>query len=165
METVTETDRESRTAPMFIWQQAKDFLQAAREIGDGLPATFLGCHGIELALKSHLRARGMKIEELRRINHSLLRGLNQCIQRGMDEPPSDVWRVFDRANKVHVTDEHSYGHTHHPRLIATHYLLLAGRWSLVASATAVAEVENTLATDPAPLLSRLREEAAALLDP
>jgi hypothetical protein len=165
MNIITESDRETHTGPMFMWQQAKDFLLAARKLGDGLPATFLGCHGIELALKSYLRAHGMKIAELQRINHSLLRGLNQCVQRGMDEPPSDVWRVFDRANQVHVAEEHRYGHTYHPRLIATHYLLSAGRWSLGAAATAVAEVEQTPATDPAPLLSRMRKEAAALLDP
>jgi hypothetical protein len=85
MEIVTESDHESHTAPMSMGQQAKHFLQAARKIGDGLPATFLGCHGMELALKSHLRARGMKIEELKGIQWRTIASPRGDVTDGYDD--------------------------------------------------------------------------------
>jgi hypothetical protein len=136
-------ERESATPALLLWSTAAQFLNAAKKLGtDHTPPRYLACHGIELALKAHLRGRGYSLDELRcSIGHSILGAIAEAKASGMKSPPIRVRRVLEFAHEIHVTHEFRYPHLHHPRFIATNYLIFAGAWALGAAAKSVSMAE------------------------
>jgi hypothetical protein len=72
---------------------------------------------MELAVKSHLRARGYSLKHLMGIGHSLCRALSQAASTGMAPPPDRVQRIFAFAETVHFRNEYRYPHLHKPLVI------------------------------------------------
>jgi len=86
-----EKDVMNRTNSMGLWTYAHQFIQAARAVankrscwGMPVPAYYLVCHGIELALKAYLRGAGWSVNDLkRRIGHDLSRCLDEEEKQGL----------------------------------------------------------------------------------
>ena len=127
---------------MLFWQTALQFLNASKKLGtDHLPARYLACHRIEMALKSHLRGGGYTLGQLKGIGHSICRALAQATLTGMKKPPERVRRVLAFAEEIHSNHEYRYPHLHRPKFIGSHYLIFAGAWALGAAAPAVVRGE------------------------
>src|SRR5262245_29644966 len=112
---ITDQQREHHTPPMLMWNQSLSFLKSAAYVDAGpqrerglfdSPAQFLACHGLELALKSYLRAKGYGLRKLRRkVSHSLIEALDRCISKGLDKPPQDVAHILEFADEAHTLHE------------------------------------------------------------
>jgi hypothetical protein len=85
-------DDEARTSPLAFWRYAHDHLRIARELSrkhripciDSQVAYHVGGQGVEFALKSFLRSRGMTVARMRaEIGHSLLKALGHCEAQGL----------------------------------------------------------------------------------
>jgi len=137
----TNQERESATPAMLLWQTASQFLHASKKLGtDYVPARYLACHGIELALKSHLRARGYRLGQLIDIGHSIDRALRAANSTGMKQPPMRVLYTLEFAEEIHFKHEYRYPHLHRPKFIESVYLIYAGAWALREAADAVVEI-------------------------
>jgi len=74
-----------RTTSLGLWSYAKDFDEAARIVASkdeqrvSIPAYYLICHAIELALKAFLRGSGATLTDLRQLGHDL----NKCFDRAL----------------------------------------------------------------------------------
>ena len=128
-----------RTAALALWRYSHDYLTAAQTLcqtdriacNESQALLHLAAQGIEFALKSFLRARGVTPEDLSaRIGHSLLDALQEAIARGMSPPPVEVMRAI-RFIAPHLRNDQfhylaaSYGEF--PDLTP---LLAAGMWIL-----------------------------------
>jgi HEPN domain-containing protein len=79
--------RERHTSAVLMYGQAMEFLESAKRLASNdTPALFLACHGLELALKSYLRAKGAPLTKLRAIRHSIIAALNDCVAQGLVTP-------------------------------------------------------------------------------
>jgi hypothetical protein len=110
---VTNEERESSTSAFMLWNCGAHFLGASQKLGtDHLPALYLACHGTELALKSHLRANGYTLSQLkhRNIRHSISELLSHGLKSGMRKPPALIRTVLDFANGVHQSHDYRYPH-------------------------------------------------------
>jgi len=100
----THVDDESRrTAALALWRYGHDYLKAARTLcendhiacNESQALYHLAAQGIEFALKSHLRAKGVTPGDLSaRIGHSLLDALQEAMARDLAPPPVDVLRAI-----------------------------------------------------------------------
>ena len=166
----TDALRERHTSALLMWNQGKCFLMAAKYVAEGKPrergsfdhpAQFLACHGIELVLKSFLRAKGSRLAKLRReIGHSLIEALDRCIATGMEKPVPEIDRILEFAEAAHTSHEFRYGHVYHPLHIDVADLLRTGSWALESTAFAVAQSHGD---NSAKVLPRMRTDAKALL--
>jgi hypothetical protein len=101
---------------MLMWTTAAQFLNAAKKLGaDHIPACYLACHGIELALKAHLRGRGYSLNDLQKIGHSITAAVAAARASGMKSAPLRVSRVLEFAHEIHITHEYPYPHLPRPR--------------------------------------------------
>jgi len=83
----TPIEESRRTAALALWRYAHDYLKAAQTLWENDRITcnesqalyHLTAQGIEFALKSYLRARGVTPDELSaRIGHSLFDALQEA---------------------------------------------------------------------------------------
>jgi hypothetical protein len=94
--TSTIDDEASRTSPLAFWRYAHDHLRVAHDLArmhripcvDSQVAYHVGAQGIEFALKSFLRARGVTIAQLRaEVGHSLMKALARSEEQGLPFVP------------------------------------------------------------------------------
>jgi hypothetical protein len=128
-----------RTAALAMWRYSHDYLQAAQTLcetnsiacNESQALYHLAAQGIEFALKSFLRARGVTPEDLStRIGHSLLDALQEALARDLSPPPVEVVRAIRFIAPHHRDDQFHYvgpSHSKFPDLIP---LLAAGTWIL-----------------------------------
>ena len=76
-----------KEASVGTWRMAEEYLQAASRLSEGLPkieismpAYFLFCHAIELALKSFLISQGCTEKGLREIGHDLETAMDEALK-------------------------------------------------------------------------------------
>ena len=94
--------------PMNLWTHADTFRKAAHILrgevspvpaGAILPAYYVACHGLELAMKAFLRARGFDDRRLRNLGHDLRRclkradasGFSAFVKLDSDETDAITW--------------------------------------------------------------------------
>lgn len=155
---------ERHTSAVRMWNDARDFLRAAKTLGaETLPGLYCGCHGIELALKSYLRAHNTHLRDLRRLKHSLLDALDKAVAAGLDPPSVDVQAILEFLDEAHTAHEFRYGHTYHPPRLDLAHLMLAGSWALGAVVPAVCRSQG-VTDETVPVIRRMRGDAAMLLE-
>jgi hypothetical protein len=131
-------DREAHTSCMLMWQEAAGFVKAAGEIPHyRTPRLHLATHGIELALKSHLRANGYTLDQLRALGHSLLKSLTRCKRLGFELPSMDNMDRLRLLSKAHAAHEWRYAHTDRPPHMEWGDWVLVADWALSAAIPAV----------------------------
>jgi len=134
---VTKEEREASTSAFMLWSYGEQFLNASKKLGTPhLPALYLACHGIERAIKSHLRAKEYSLDALIGIRHSIAKALSHARDTGMRKPPVRIAAVLQFVEEIHRDDEYRYPHSL-VRAIEVRYFLLAGAWALRAAAPAV----------------------------
>jgi hypothetical protein len=136
----TLTDVESRrTAALALWRYGHDYLKAAQKLSetDSIACNesqaiyHLAAQGIEFALKSFLRARGVTPEDLSaRIRHSLLDALQEAIARDLSPPPIEVVRAIQFIAPHHRDDQFHYLAARYGEFPTLAPLLTAGTWIL-----------------------------------
>jgi hypothetical protein len=136
----TDIDVESkRTAALALWRYSHDYLKAAQALcqtnqitcSESQALYHLAAQGIEFALKSFLRARGMSPEDLRvHVGHSLLVALQEAIGRGLPSPPGDVVTAIQFIAPHHRDDQFQYLAASHGEFPDLTPLLAAGTWIL-----------------------------------
>jgi hypothetical protein len=114
----THIDDESRrTAALALWRYGNDYLKAAQGLCDDMRITcnesqvhyHLAAQGIEFALKSFLRAKGVTPSDLsERIGHSLLDALQEALARDLPSPPDNVLRTIQFIAPHHRDDQFLY---------------------------------------------------------
>ncbi len=114
----THTDDESRrTAALALWRYGNDYLKAAQGLCEDMRITsnesqahyHLAAQGIEFALKSFLRAKGVTPGDLSaRIGHSLLDALQEALARDLPPPPVKVLRAIQFIAPHHRDDQFLY---------------------------------------------------------
>jgi hypothetical protein len=114
----THVDDESRrTAALALWRYGNDYLKAAQGLCDHVRVTcnesqahyHLAAQGIEFALKSFLRAKGVTPDDLNaRIGHSLLDALQEALARDLPSPPVKVLRTIQFIAPHHLEDRFLY---------------------------------------------------------
>ena len=128
-----------RTAALALWRYSHDYLKAAQTLwqtdwitcAESQALYHLAAQGIEFALKSHLRARGVTPEDLStHVGHSLLTALQQAIDRGLSSPPVAVVRAIEFIAPHHCDDRFHYVATSHGEFPDLAPLLAAGTWIL-----------------------------------
>jgi hypothetical protein len=145
----TELDESRRTAALALWRYGHDYLKAAQtlceshsiECTESQAPFLLAAQGIEFALKSFLRTRGVTPEELNtRIAHSLSDALREALARDLLAPPEGVLHAIQCIAPHHCNDQFLYfteGQDRFPKLAP---LLGAGTWILgQIAATVVAD--------------------------
>jgi hypothetical protein len=143
----TQANVESRrTAALALWRYSHDYLKAAQALCETDSITcnesqvvyHLAAQGIEFALKSFLRARGVMPEDLSvRIGHSLLEALQQAIARGLSPPPVEVVSAIQFIAPHHRNDQFHYLAASYGEFPDLTPLLAAGTWILDRIATDV----------------------------
>ncbi len=112
MEQTPVEDESRRTAALALWRYGNDYLKAAQGLCQDMRITcnesqahyHLAAQGIEFALKSFLRAKGVTPGDLSaRISHSLLDALQEALAR--DLPPPPVWRTIQFIAPHHRDDQ------------------------------------------------------------
>jgi hypothetical protein len=139
-ETHVDVDVDSRrTAALALWRYSHDYLKAAQALcetnsiacNESQAPYHLAAQGIEFALKSFLRARGVTPEDLSsRIGHSLLDALHEALARGMSPPPAGVVRTIQFVAPHHRDDQFRYFAASHGEFPDLAPLLGAGTWIL-----------------------------------
>lgn len=93
-------------------QRSYEFLRLARQFHEAYvncvdispmntPKYFLGCHAIELALKSYLLMKGVDIEDCyKKYGHSIKKALNKCLKLGLILDENDITHL-KRLDKAH----------------------------------------------------------------
>jgi hypothetical protein len=134
-------NRDAHTDAMLMWQESCEFVAAACDTPwYRTPRLHLAAHGVELALKSHLRARGYSIAQLINIGHSLVKCLAHCEQLGLSmSEDKDVLGCFQFMSEAHANHEWRYGHKDHPPHMEYEEWSVVARWALGAAIPAVAE--------------------------
>jgi hypothetical protein len=135
----THVDVESRrTAALALWRYSHDYLKAAQTLcetnaiacNESQALYHLAAQGIEFALKSFLRARGVTPEDLSaRIGHSLLDALQEAIARDLS-PPVEVVRAIRFIAPHHRDDQFRYLAASYGEFPTLTPLLAAGTWIL-----------------------------------
>ena len=143
----TPVDVESRrTAALALWRYGHDYLKAAQMLcatdsiacNESQALYHLAAQGIEFALKSFLRARGVTPEDLSaRVGHSLLDALQEAIARGLSPPPAEVVDAIRFIAPHHRDDQFRYLAANYGEFPALAPLLGAGTWILGQIATDV----------------------------
>lgn len=91
-------DETQRTTALAFWRYAHDYLRCARALAEqhklrcaeSQAVYHLAAQGLEFALKSFLRAKGIAAETLcAEIGHSLDRALERSIALGLSPPPDE----------------------------------------------------------------------------
>jgi hypothetical protein len=155
---VAKEKREASTSAFMLWSYGLQFLNASRKLGTNhLPALYLACHGIELGLKSHLRANGYSLHQLILIRHSVSEALSHAQRAGMRKPPARVSAVLEFVEEVHRDHEYRYPHAL-VQGIEARYLILGGGWALRAAAPAVSRTPGAVP------LTVMRSKSAGLMD-
>lgn len=136
----THVEGESRrTAALALWRYSHDYLKAAQalcetnlvSLNESQALYHLAAQGIEFALKSYLRARGVTPEELSsRIGHSLLDALQEALARDLPAPPVEVVRAIQFIAPHHRDDQFRYIAASYGEYAALAPLLDAGTWIL-----------------------------------
>jgi hypothetical protein len=134
-----QVDRESgRTAALAFWRYSHDYLKAAQTLcetnriacNESQALHHLAAQGIEFALKSFLRARGVTPTDMSgRIGHSLLDALQEAIARDLS-PPVEVVRAIRFIAPHHRDDQFHYLAASHGEFPDLTPLLAAGTWIL-----------------------------------
>jgi len=133
-------DEESRrTAALALWRYGHDYLKAAQALCDHDHVTcnesqalyHLAAQGIEFALKSYLRAKGVAPGELSaRVGHSLRDALQAALARGLASPPPEVMRAIQFIAPHHRDGQFRYLTGRYGELPDLAPLLAAGTWIL-----------------------------------
>ena len=138
-------DESRRTAALALWRYGHDYLKAAQTLSENDRVTcnesqapyHLAAQGIEFALKSYLRAKGVTPGELSaNIGHSLVDALQEALARDLVTPPEVVCAIRIIAPH-HRDDQFRYfavGYGEFPDLAP---LLAAGTWVLAQIAADV----------------------------
>jgi hypothetical protein len=136
----THVDVESRrTAALALWRYSHDYLKAAQALcesnsiacNESQAPYHLAAQGIEFALKSFLRARGVTPEDLNlRIRHSLPDALQEALAHGLSAPPVGVARAIRFIAPHHRDDQFRYFVASHGEFPDLAPLLRAGTWIL-----------------------------------
>jgi len=146
MQQVFVDDESRRTAALALWRYAHDYMRAAETLGasnrvachESQALYHLGAQGIEFALKSYLRAKGVTPEELSaRVGHSLLDALQEALARGLRPPPVEVLRAIQMIAPHHRDDQFRYLAAHYGEYPDLAPLLSAGAWILAQIAADV----------------------------
>jgi hypothetical protein len=139
MDDISDIAESRRTAALALWRYSHDYLKAAQTLCETNSITcnesqalyHLAAQGIEFALKSFLRARGVTPEDLSgRIGHSLLEALREALVQDLPPPPTEVVRAIRFIAPHHRDDQFLYvaaSHSEYPDLMP---LLAAGTWIL-----------------------------------
>jgi hypothetical protein len=115
-------------------------IQAANEIPNyRTQRLHLAAHGIELALKSFLRANGYTLNRLRGLGHSLTAAVKDCKALGMAQPSADDWDRIEFLSEAHVNLEWRYAHTDRPPHMEWRDWISVAGWALRSAIPAVAE--------------------------
>lgn len=135
----TKVDESRRTAALALWRYGHDYLKAAQTLCE---TDRIACHesqaiyhlaaqGVEFALKSYLRTKGVTPGELSgRIGHSLLDALQESLARGLPPLPVKALRAIQLIAPHHRDDQFRYlavRYGESPDLVP---LLAAGTWIL-----------------------------------
>ncbi len=101
--------RKTAETPMNLFQRAEAFCKAGKALIKADPITVLGfgemptyynvCHGIELALKAFLRAKGYKAPRLIALGHNLRRCLRKAESNGLS---GYVTLNADETDAIHL---------------------------------------------------------------
>ena len=136
---IQETEESRRTAALALWRYGHDYLKAAQTLAEKDRVTcnesqalyHLAAQGIEFALKSYLRAKGVTTEELNtRIGHSLVDALQEALARDLPPPPVAVVRAIRVIAPHHRDDQFRYLATRYGEFPNLAPLLVAGTWVL-----------------------------------
>ncbi len=118
--TSTIDDEASRTSPLAFWRYAHDHLRVAQDLGrkhripcvDSQVAYHVGAQGIEFALKSFLRARGMSVAQLRaEVGHSLMKALARSEAQGLPFIPPRFRSAISQVAVYHQNTHFLYRET------------------------------------------------------
>ena len=135
-----------RTAALALWRYGHDYLKAAQTLAENDRVTcnesqapyHLAAQGIEFALKSYLRAKGMTPGELSaRIGHSLVDALQEALARHLATPPVEVVRTIRVIAPHHRDDQFRYLAVRYGEFPNLAPLLAAGTWILAQIAADV----------------------------
>lgn len=136
----TDVDDESRrTAALALWRYSHDYLKAAQTLcennriacNESQAPYHLGAQGVEFALKSFLRAKGVAPSDLSaRVGHSLLEALQEALARGLCPPPVEVTRAIQFIAPHHRDDQFRYLAVRYGEYPDLAPLLAAGAWIL-----------------------------------
>lgn len=104
-----------RTSSLGLWRYAKEFAEAANSIAQldptSIPAYYLVCHAIELALKAFLRGSGASLSVLKRLGHDLPLLFEKAIRNSLDahcKLTAEHQRAVTLANRYYRTKEFEY---------------------------------------------------------
>ncbi|GAB4232353.1 MAG: hypothetical protein OHK0028_07770 [Deltaproteobacteria bacterium] len=107
-----------RTSSMGLWTYAKSYLDAGYAVATSvpralapIPAYYLYCHAIELALKAYLRGTGASITEIKRIGHDLSKAYKKALSIGLNDiyelTPEQI-EAINLANPIYSKKEFEY---------------------------------------------------------
>jgi hypothetical protein len=141
--------REASTPPLLLWNEALRFAAGAGVLSAAgrapheplyyrCQALYLACHGIELALKSHLRAKEFSLRRLINIGHSLTKALERSIGTGMEPPPAEILHRIRFLSAAHEEHVFRYAHLHRPPHMDRADWIVVTTWSLRTAIPAVA---------------------------
>jgi hypothetical protein len=123
------------------------------------PALHLAGHSIELALKSHLRAKGHSLSDLSRIRHSLMGALDACKLLGIEAPSEMDWHYLNFLSEAHEHHEFRYSHLDHPPYMEREDWARLAEWALRVAAPAVAASQPGSSIEA--MLARIRQVFAS----
>jgi hypothetical protein len=146
-----------------MWTEGLLYLEAARTLTPSdknhhfrSPTLQLAAHGIELALKSFLRAHKYSLHELQKLGHELVAIAAVCEAQGMTPLGDSVDRVFfEFMSDAHVDQEFRYVHLDRPAHVHCDDWNLYAKWALNAAIEAVASTEKDAVSMQAAMLRRL----------
>ena len=158
----SDATQEQHTPAIVMYRQAMEFLESAKRLdSNDTPALFLACHGLELALKAYLRAKGARLSQLRAIRHSIIAALNDCVAQGLASPPQVVADILTIVEWPHASYAYRYWSTYRQVIIDRRLLLRAGAWASCAVLPAVAQ---SAGLDPESVGYRKMQRAAKALE-
>ena len=108
-----------RTPSSGLWWFAEDYYKAAVVTSDirncslcsSVVPNYLVCHSIELVLKAFLRAKGFRVQNLRKFGHDLESVLAEARKQGLDgfcTVPSEFLEHLRRANFYYRLKDFEY---------------------------------------------------------
>ena len=140
-----EPTEAKRTTALALWRYGHDYLKAAKTLcetdriacNESQVLYHLSAQGIEFALKSFLRTKGVPAEELNaRVGHSLEVALDEALAHGLSAPPDEVSAAIHLIAPHHRTYEFRYFETAAGEFPDLAPLLAAGTWILEEIAAA-----------------------------
>jgi len=139
--------READASAMLMWNDALSSIDAANQLGAeemrfGTVRLHLVTRGIELAMKSLLRARGWTLDRIQtELGHSLNDILAALANLGTKPPTGAVRSWLELLSEARERRELRYAHTDHPTHMDRSDWIVAAEWALRAAIPAVAEAE------------------------